>query len=413
LEDIGGKMRNKKILHFYVYILLILILLAGCSSNTASVNTYVEGLDCQYMYITQCSGSVIAESEEGYYFICGHFIYYADKQTMEPVVLCNKPNCLHEKESNPEMTYKCNAFVYGIKPFITYYNKNIYVTTILFGLEDKFVLQKLSLDGTKRETVLTFDREPNSLVIHRGKVYYTDIAYDKNKKSHYAIKEFELDKINAKPEALYLGTLKGGKIQDLICYGNNLYFREYVHSEELFATRSMRYDLLTQKANRIFTENDNEYNSHLAIYKDKLFSRKCSFINLEFGTYSSYTCNLDGSDIQKTFDIDQESVFLADRHYLYSKDADVYGSIKTPDEKRLIVLEDGNELGYIVTGHFWPNTSIICGGDSHLFIMTEGNEKLRIFYADKSTFSTKGEIELKLLIELDDEDLHKSVVIKY
>jgi hypothetical protein len=94
----------------------------------------------------------------------------------------------------------------------------------------------------------------------------------------------------------------------------------------------MRYDLLTQKANRIFTENDNEYNSHLAIYKDKLFSRKCSFINLEFGTYSSYTCNLDGSDIQKTFDIDQESVFLADRHYLYSNVVDIYGSIKTADE---------------------------------------------------------------------------------
>jgi hypothetical protein len=66
-----------------------------------------------------------------------------------------------------------------------------------------------------------------------------------------------------------------------------------------------------------------------------------------------------------------------------------------------------------VTGDLGGNTEVICGGDSHLFIMVTNNEKLRIFYADKSTFSTKGEIELKLLIELDDEDLHKGVVIKY
>ena len=78
----------------------------GCSDNKNLGNEYIEGKDAQYMFMGSQDQNYIAMAENGYYFLNGIYIYYCDFNTMESVVLCNKPNCLHDKELDETKKYK-------------------------------------------------------------------------------------------------------------------------------------------------------------------------------------------------------------------------------------------------------------------------------------------------------------------
>lgn len=66
--------------------------------DTLPKEEYVQGMDYQYMY----DNRPMAEAPEGYYLRVSDFLYYIGKDTMEPVPLCSKPNCLHQQEQDPE-----------------------------------------------------------------------------------------------------------------------------------------------------------------------------------------------------------------------------------------------------------------------------------------------------------------------
>ncbi len=68
--------------------------------------------------------------------LVGYYLYYVDKETMEYTPLCNKPNCLHQKETDPMKVTNCNAMVrtgklfylclnYCIETFVYCCNGNI------------------------------------------------------------------------------------------------------------------------------------------------------------------------------------------------------------------------------------------------------------------------------------------------
>jgi hypothetical protein len=118
----------------------------------------------------------MAESERGYYFLGGpdnSYLFYMDKKSMKPVVLCNKPDCLHYNESDPKKVLYCNACFYLSNKNLIYNGSNLYVVGKDFTGNDDYVLIQTSLDGTNRKTIYHFKDAPSCLIIHRGYIYYT------------------------------------------------------------------------------------------------------------------------------------------------------------------------------------------------------------------------------------------------
>ena len=83
-------------------------ILTSCSPTSPypTDDTYHFETDSQYTFYTQGGFRNFAETENGYYFsmnINGScFLFYADKKDMRPIILCNRPNCLHYEEFDVE-----------------------------------------------------------------------------------------------------------------------------------------------------------------------------------------------------------------------------------------------------------------------------------------------------------------------
>jgi hypothetical protein len=374
---------------------------------------YVDGQDYQYMYFTQGEPLQMAESKTGYYFLSGEYIYYADKKNMKPVILCNKPNCLHDRETDPTKVDNCNAFVCGVN-FLAYYDGNLYATCKASGKQsDENELIKISLDGTKRTAVLKFDSEPNSLAIHRGKVYYTETVFDKNQKAIYGVKEFDLKNIIAKPHDIYTGTLQKGDIQDLECYDNNLYFTEFGDNGKITTTRVMRYDILSGKISRMFTNDDAINTSAPIIYDNKLYYQLIkNNIDGSIKEMHCFTCDLDGRNAKETFNVNNENChFLSDEHYLYVNSISFpLNETNRKNQVINIVDKNGKIVDSIKTSSFiYPK--VVCGGDDYLFIRTMTEDKFEIFYADKKQFGS-GKITLKPFFQIDRKRMTPNVEVK-
>lgn len=100
-----------------------------------------------------------------------NWLIYCDKKSGESGLLCGKPDCEHADDT-------CNSFLRAIWG-VQYYNGNLYTVQS----NEKFLLKKISVDGSEREdlgTLMYEDRIQSSKynggtiewLIHRGYVYY-------------------------------------------------------------------------------------------------------------------------------------------------------------------------------------------------------------------------------------------------
>lgn len=383
------------------------LLFTSCSRQYNTSNTYIPYQDDQYTYKTQGNFSEMAESEDGYYFFCGFYLYYVDKAAMKPVILCNKPNCLHYDETDPAKITSCNAFFPGLGSgnSVSYFDGNVYV--LKKDLTDKtntaYELIRLSTDGTKRKTVLHFQYQPSSLAIHRGKVYIASQVFDKSGASVYGVSQYDLSKSSSqKPVTIYRGKLPGGAIQDIICYGQNVYFTEYAMNSEITATRIQHYDLNTKKAACIIQEKDNSYPGALAFFKEHiLYSYSTIDPAGKILQAENYISALDGSRAEKSFSTVPYQNRFSDGKYIYIDDVKWSPFSKATDELSLTVTDsEGNAIASAPTGAYSKTSSIICGSDKHLFLKNQTDSTYQIFYADKEEFKT-GAVNFGLLFEIE------------
>lgn len=400
-------MQNK--LSKLISYIIVSLLLTSCSKQYNTSNTYIPYQDYQYTYNNQGSFSDIAESEDGYYFLSGFYLYYADKTTMNPVILCNKPNCLHSDETSPEKITNCNACFPG-KPSggsVSYFNGNIYV--LESDGSDKsgnaYKLIKLSKDGTKRKTVLHFKYTPSSLVIHRGKVYVAGRVYDENGTSIYGVSEYDLSKsASQKPVTIFKGKITGGNIQDLICYGQNIYFREFAMNSEITAVRIQHYNLNTKKTTCIIQEKDDSFPGEMAFLHNHILY---TYTTLDYTTGEvtqthNYMCELDGSKVKEIFSTDNYQTLYSDGKYIYLDDVKGSPFSKPTDKLSLIVTDtDGNAITSTSTGAYDKISSrIICGSNKHLFMKNQTDTTYQILYANKDKFET-GKLDFHLMFEME------------
>ena len=153
--------------------LAALLLTAGCVGCSAEKTDTQENADYLRCNQTSLFGNM-AETEDGFFYLCGSILYYADKKDMNNwVAVCNKPNCSHTSD-------ECNAWVnYEIA------QKDGKLYTVY--LEDGEIhVYEIPADGSGKQDVYTIPRENNNHIesfrgtINQNQlvVYYQEMTDD-------------------------------------------------------------------------------------------------------------------------------------------------------------------------------------------------------------------------------------------
>jgi hypothetical protein len=242
-------MKYARFIFLFILSIFLSIVLSCCASvNEYDPNQYDFEQDDQY-YLIKPNALLqsIAESENGYYFFSGQtnsYLYYMDKKTMKPVVLCNKPDCLHSDESDGNKRRDCNAYFNNCTNLI-YYNKNLYAIggdPNPFSFSSDHFLYEISLDGTRRKIIYKFEDDIQHLIIHRGYIYYNVDDFgelngnETNTESTSRIYRINMDKIGSGSELVFEGKGIYGLVSTIVGYKNNVYFIFYKRTDSTLET---------------------------------------------------------------------------------------------------------------------------------------------------------------------------------
>lgn len=406
--------KGNKCLNGSIWLLLLVwFLFSGCQQKDIQDDTYIEGQDSQFMFQSQGLPTTIAASEDGYYVSMGCFLYYMDKQTKTPVILCNKPNCRHENETDPEKVYNCNAYVHSQLPgaYLAWYRENLYTVSNYNPAtgNDKPELIKISPDGSKRDTVYTFDGEPSFMTLHRGTLYFNAQRYGTDGSSDYQLVALPLSNPK-KAEVIYQGDLEDGYVSDIQCFGTHLYFEEFGMGDDSIQLKIMHYNLLTKETKRIFTDDDHTLPSNPIITNKRLYyaltdKSTIDMYNTSPITETFYTASLDGSSNSTAFTLQESGEKFTDGKYIYVIFDDY------PKNRRLlrILNEEGKRIDEIDVS-FLPVGQTLCGGDSSSFLIKyKDSDSFYLKYINKEDFG-KGNLLPNLLLQRDSDKMMPAIV---
>lgn len=162
----------KKIVSFLIAGVCV-VTMCSCNEKKVYEGEYNYETDCQYSYDNSVSSWKMVQSDgEGQYIFKNNFIYYYNMKnhTMSPV--CNKANCLHDKENMESKKSECNAYATmdvfnSMNSYIQYYEGDVY-----YVRADS--LYRLRKDGSKVDTIFTTEDEMPiyNWLLHRGVLYY-------------------------------------------------------------------------------------------------------------------------------------------------------------------------------------------------------------------------------------------------
>lgn len=220
-----------------VLILVAVIMFGVCACAQKEENlgdTYILGEDNQYYFDSELA---FAESEESYYLFGGEYLFSKNKETEELSVLCDKPDCLHDYETDLTRKADCNAY-YGNGAYVYYYKNKLYIW--VEGSDrlgnTQSTIYEMDLNGSTRKKILELEEYVMCVMIHRGYLYlsFSDFLEDpevyendeeKRKNSSYRVERYRLDKISKKPEVIFEKTGEFGQINEMSAYGNKIYMK--------------------------------------------------------------------------------------------------------------------------------------------------------------------------------------------
>lgn len=119
------------------------------------------------------------DTENGFYFIVGSYLFVFDYESGNVSPLCTKPNCLHYEETVEELVPECDAFVQGSE-FLGYYDGYLYTIAPNRGTGERYYV-RINPDGTDRKELYPFDSATDLVIrMHRGVIYrsYSTYQYD-------------------------------------------------------------------------------------------------------------------------------------------------------------------------------------------------------------------------------------------
>ena len=292
--------------------LLLLLSICGCRDNVKKIDysdKYVFGQDSQENCIALQGCAVTAESRKSYYYLCedNKFIYVVDKTRKKCMPLCNKTNCLHDKEATPE---DCNAFLGVTADNIIFYNDYLYYSSSKEYTDKDGVLHtvneinSIALDGSSKTNVFSTEEYTIwSFKIHRGFMYadMTLIGSEGNSEgknsSLYKISIEDTSKITQFLPYKEYSKIKGFLVLDTRFYGNNLILLfnklDNNNGEERIL---INYDLQTDKWINLSEKLKVNVTSFFTVCKDNIYYGaknkvyKCDFQG------NNQSCIIDGGD---------------------------------------------------------------------------------------------------------------------
>ena len=307
---------------------------AGCSSGnrvSTEMDTYNEKTDYQYQFDShdnEIRHNMTTDEDGNLYYMSGYYIYMYDAATGINTPLCNKQNCLHDKETDESKIKECNAYFPYMDSTnirddsIAYENGYIFATytsmdnqTSDAGKLWRKTIIRIKKDGSSREKVHTFTKSIQNEIIHRGYYYYTSDVFDENNKETFSVCSYPLDgkggekTIYTAPDEENGEEMRYNGIQGYTAYGNHLYFQVHgVKGEKVTTIRYYCVDLNTNKVSELKTgdmaETDIIYS--LTFFNDKIIfdvidDSKVQALNDDDDTFQEevYTADLNGTNIKK------------------------------------------------------------------------------------------------------------------
>lgn len=351
-------------------------------------DTYVFNQDSQENFIRYGSQLYFAEGEKGIYYLHtdNGFLYVIDKVTHKCQPLCNRNDCMHDKETSFENKQACTAFLNTFFKSLVYYDNDIYFQTVEDKVDKDGVsyelneICKMSTDGTNREVVYsTRDCIIWNFKIHRGYIYYEGSkkdfrgAADGSNMALYKVSaDGKGDTIELLPYYKY-DIQKGVSICDTRFYGNHLFLWITKLDGAKENSYLINYDLRTGKWENLSEKLKVNIDSMFTIFNDKLiFSNGSNVYECDFGGENQkevLNCSdlLDGFKYYTPFTNDGENLIIS--------------AANDENEADKLIFCDKIYKANLIDMPFEFNAEIGC--DSDCFVDYNENEKA-LYYIDKS-----------------------------
>lgn len=279
-----------------------------------------------------------------------------------------------------------------------YYGGKLYIPE--YGMSSSEInINEYSLDGTARKTIFTIDNKEIvscNMLFHRGYFYAMTSTYDEEMNAVLQIWRYSMDQPKKERECLFEYTAKGAWIQDILAYGNQLFFKIMGDGP----TRMYQMNLQSGNIEEIF-KISNENNGVYTLFplKNFLFAKQVNY-DPQKEIYQQketiYIADIDGNNIKKWKETDY-NLLAADNQYIYEATYGYYirdGWVTEPyirvyNEQGEIMAEC-NPLEEGIDSYY----SMYVMPGEHVFLY----DNTRVYYFSKSEIET-GEIHPKLLID--------------
>lgn len=391
---------------------------------------YIENQDYQYMYADGFGHSSFQKSDNGYYAAVNNFIFYIDGKTMNATPLCNKSNCLHDRETDEEKLKECNAYLPDYAEYtrnsIQLYNSKIYFLQLDSADSaedvDKYLFYEMDTESGSRKLLLTYtDGKVKFWAVHRGYIYFKADNYISSDDSGELKaqngtgfnKMFRLKLGESSPEVIYDFEKTDGiyNLQlsnSFTVYGNHIYIgysgykNEEAYNKVISADEkdfeSVALDMLCGYLHIDITNDETSIILDGSEENSKVFN--CFYNgNLCYSQNNSvYVSELNGSNSELLAD-NINGIFLSDgkRNYTSIFDIDDTGQ----DVQSVMMLDDKFKNKSVCT---MPDNFFVQGivqmmcpyDDNYIWGFAENNGSTDIVYIDKSQLdSNQSQLKVK------------------
>ena len=387
---------KKRTLAFGLALVLLLCLLAGCGGNTGPLpDSYVPGSDYQ-LYLDSNTNKTRRNVQEGdgvIYLYHQNYVYYLDEKTGVILPLCSKADCLHDKETDPELIENCNAYVGEAS--IQYCNGYLYALRRPGFTQANCLLQRISDDGSRKDELYEWGGSVIILywVVHRDVMYYKSDSYSgdvQGVRKLETVYSVDLKASDPEPELLFdPSTLQADSSAtagySLLPYGNHIYmdytltrdFDENFSKENQFdylRKGIMAYDITTGELSDVQLP-DMPYGTYVlsvySIWRDRLILNPYNAEGDDREPIMQYTVGLDGTDVQPLMESANLSRIIADEKYLYvTNSADSSGE---PDIYHDVYDENLNKIDSFTVPSFF-NQDLPVGTVQRVIAVFESTE---------------------------------------
>jgi hypothetical protein len=409
----------KKLISLILLIVLVLPICGcgGSNSNLIFENKYVENQDNQYMYQSGVGITTVQQGDNIYYYLHNHFLYLVDEENYSVNPICNKTDCLHEKETIPDKVSTCNAYIDNYGPDkIQYYDGNIYyISSETIDDETVTHLKKFNISTQSKDIVFTFKTDIGEWIIHRGYFYYEDtLAYKGDDECTGSVDRVALDKSEKDSEILFDFDKSGLSLfqtSNMQAYGNFVYYdaitaQKGISIDDLDSDDDMlgkRYCYNIESGEQICL-NDVIGKNTIPYYG--FYNNKIIFGSYETKDCNIYTCDLDGKNIEKLFTYDKKLrtyTKFSDGKYFYFENTDLALTDENYKSTYLVYNFKGEKINTVkmpfdMSNHIpFDNNYIIRSSDP--FGETVDNDKL--YLIDKSKIGSSPELKAKSIYKFN------------